>query len=83
MGGLCFLLRGNMCGGVVNDDLVVRAGSEGYEEALTQPHTRPMDFTGRPLKGFVFGAPGGHKRDRALATWTRHAIQLASSLPEK
>jgi len=56
-----------MCCGVLNDDLVVRVGPERYEKALSHLHTRPMDFTGRPLKGFVFVSPGGYKTDKALA----------------
>jgi len=57
-GGLCFLVRGKMCCGVERDHLVVRVGPEQYERALSKPHARPMDFTGRPLKGFVYGLNG-------------------------
>ena len=56
-GGICLLLDGNMVGGVVNDDLMVRVGPDGYEDALKQPHARPMDFTGKPLKGMVYVGP--------------------------
>ncbi len=52
-GGVCCLLSGKMCCGIVGRDLVVRLGPEGYEAPLHRPHTRPMDFTGRPLRGFV------------------------------
>ncbi len=52
-GGLCCMLNGNMCGGVLNDDLIVRVSREEYEIALKQPHTRKFDFTGKPMKGFV------------------------------
>ena len=57
-GGLCFLLRGNMCCGVGKDGLMVRVGPEQYESALADDHARQMDFTGRPMKGFVFVHPG-------------------------
>lgn len=83
MGGLCFTLYGNMCCGVVNNDLVVRVGPERYEEALVRPHARLMDFTGRPLKGFVFVNPSGSRTDKALATWVKEAIDFAHSLPPK
>lgn len=59
-GGLSFLIRGNMCCGVVGDRLVARVGKERYEEALAQPYARPMDFTGKPLHlhgGAAFQAP--------------------------
>ncbi|MBI4490559.1 MAG: TfoX/Sxy family protein [Deltaproteobacteria bacterium] len=82
-GGVAFMLRGHMCCGVVNGDLVVRVGPERYEKALSLPHTRPMDFTGRPLKGFVFVGPGGCKTDKALAKWLKEAVNFAATLPQK
>ena len=54
-GGLAFMLAGNMCVGVEQDRLMVRLGQELYEDALSRPHAAPMDFTGRPMKGFVKG----------------------------
>lgn len=83
MGGLCFMLRGNMCCGVVNDDLVVRVGPERYDVALAEPHARPMDFTGRPLRGFVFVGPGGYRTDRGLKDWIQRGVRFALSLPAK
>ena len=54
MGGLCFMVDDKMCVGVHTDSLMVRADPEIYEEILERDGCRPMDFTGRPLKGFVF-----------------------------
>lgn len=68
-GGLCFLVRGGMALGITGDDLMVRVGRERYEAALGEPHVRPMDFTGRPLKGMVYVAPAGTRDDGALARW--------------
>ncbi len=82
-GGITFMLHGKMCCGVVGDELVVRVGPESYDEALSQPHTRPMDFTGRPLKGFVFVGPGGNKTDEDLAKWVNQAAKFVSSLLAK
>ena len=56
-GGLAFMLGGHMFCGVVRDTLMVRLGPEGADRALNQPHVRPMDFTGRPMKGMVFASP--------------------------
>ncbi|MBI3662041.1 MAG: TfoX/Sxy family protein [Acidobacteria bacterium] len=83
MGGLCFTLHGNMLCGVLKSDLVVRVGSERYEDLLAQPHARPMDFTGRPIRGFVFVGPGGYRTGRMLRQWLDRAAEFASSLPEK
>lgn len=82
-GGIAFMLHGKMCCGVVKDDLVVRVGPEQYEKALSQPHARPMDFTGRPLRGFVFVDPTGYKTDKPLAKWVEQAVEFAMTLPRK
>ena len=82
-GGLSFMLGGNMCCGVVKEDLMVRVGADGYEEALSQPHVRPMDFTGRPLGGMVYVEPAGYATDEELAQWVRRGADFAASLPPK
>ena len=58
-GGLAFLLDGKMFCGIVKDDLMVRVGPERYEAALAEAHVRPMDFTGRPMNGYVYVGRGG------------------------
>lgn len=83
MGGLCFTSRGNMLCGVVDRDLVVRVGAEGYAAALERPHARPMDFTGRPLKGFVYVGPRGHAAPADLRRWVALAARFVGSLPDK
>jgi TfoX/Sxy family transcriptional regulator of competence genes len=82
-GGLCFLLRGNMCCGVVGDTLMVRVGPEAYESSLALPHAREMDFTGRPLRGMVYVAPDGLRNARALGEWLERAMAVGRSLPAK
>lgn len=78
-GGLSFLLDGKMCCGVLRDDLVIRAGPKHYEKSLNAPHARPMDFTGRALKGFVYVSAKGCKTDKALAQWIKLGIDCANS----
>ena len=82
-GGLCFLIHGNMCCGVLKEELVLRVEPERARALLTRPHTRPMDFTGRPLKGFVFIEPGGLRAARQLRTWVSMAQSFAQRLPRK
>ena len=82
-GGLAFMIRGNMCCGVVGEDLMVRVGPEAYEQALALPFARPMDFTGRPLTGFVYVGPDGCSEDGDLAGWVKRALAFARSLPAK
>lgn len=82
-GGLCFMLGGNMCCGVVGEKLVIRVGAEAYETALEDEHARPMDFTGKPLKGFVYVDPEGVASEKALGRWVARGVQTARSLPAK
>ena len=81
-GGITFMLNGNMCCGATNDDLMVRVGAGGLGDALDQPHARPMDFTGRPMKGFVF-VDAGAVGDRVLRQWIQRGVTFAESLPAK
>jgi hypothetical protein len=82
-GGVCFLLRGNMACGVLNDDLIVRVGPEKYEEALQMRFTRPFDITGRPMKGWVMVSAEGHKKKHDLAAWVERGSAFALTLPAK
>ena len=82
-GGLTFMVRGHMACGVENDRLMVRVGPAAYDDALGRPHARPMDFTGRPMKGFVFVEPAGLESDRDLEAWVQRGVDFAMSLPAK
>ena len=74
MGGLCFMVKGKMCVGVEKDRLMARIGPEAYDNALTRKGCRPMDFTGRPMRGFVFVELEGLKSDKDLAFWLELAL---------
>lgn len=82
-GGLAFMLRGNMCVGVINDDLMVRVGKENHAEAAALPHARPMDFTGRPMQGFLYVAPEGVADEPDLRAWVGRGVAYSGTLPEK
>ncbi len=79
-GGVAFLVAGRMACGIVKGDLVVRVGPDAYDRALAQPFARPMDFTGREIRGFVFVSPAGLKAGR-LAAWVNQAADYAESQP--
>ena len=81
-GGLAFLVTGRMCCGIIGRDLMVRVGREDYQSALSEKHVRPMDFTGRPLRGMVYVAPAGVRTKRALETWIDRGVRFTRSLPE-
>jgi TfoX/Sxy family transcriptional regulator of competence genes len=82
-GGLAFMVRGHMCCGIVDRELMVRVGPDAYAEALAQPHARPMDFTRRPLTGFVYVSPDGLRSKRAIARWIDRALAYGRRLPAK
>lgn len=82
-GGLAFLLDGKMFVGIVGGTLMARVGLERHQDALTQPHVREMDFTGRPMKGYVYIDPPGLTEDRDLAAWVVWCANFVAALPDK
>jgi hypothetical protein len=82
-GGLCFMLYGNMCCGIVGDALMVRVGPAAYDNALEQAYVRPMDFTGRPMRGMVYVDSQGIATAKQLAHWVELGAAFASGLPKK
>ena len=81
-GGLAFMIQGNMCCGIVKDSLMLRMG-DAAEAALTEPHTRPMDFTGKPMRGMLYIDPEGIITDEDLGGWVSRAVNFAKALPAK
>lgn len=82
-GGLAFMVRGYMLIGIVGDCLIARVGAAAYAAALREPFVREMDFTGRPLTGFVYVDPPGFESDRALARWLARCVDFNASLPDR
>ena len=82
-GGVVYMVQGNMSMGVNKDHIMVRVGPDAYEDALAQPHARSMDFTGRPMRGFVFVMPEGYANDEDLTVWVQRGLDFALSLPAK
>ena len=82
-GGLALMLNGHMCCGVIGNELMVRVGPKAYVASLCRPHTREMDFTGRPLTGFVYVAPEGFAAAASLRAWVGRGAGFALSLPPR
>ena len=76
MGGLCFMVDSKMCVGVDKDRLMARIDPECYDGALCKKGCMPMDFTGRPLRGFVFVNPMGLSTESELDTWLKLALDF-------
>ena len=89
-GGVCFLRHGLMFAGVTDGALMARVGKANYEDSLSREHVRVMDFTGKPLRGFVYVAPAGVTTEPALAEWVaaglagaREAARAKTSKPRQ
>lgn len=79
-GGIAFMVGDKMCVGVTNGDLMVRLGADDHDGALKRPHARPMDFTGRPMKGFLFVGAEGVKTKRQVQAWVDRALAYRVTL---
>jgi TfoX/Sxy family transcriptional regulator of competence genes len=83
-GGLAFLVRGNMAVGISNTaELIVRVSPDETDEALSQPHTRRFDMSGRPMKGWILVAREGVQTESPLAAWVERGVRFARTLPAK
>jgi TfoX/Sxy family transcriptional regulator of competence genes len=78
-GGLCFMVEGAMCCGVLGPDLIVRVGPAAHDDALGQPGTRAFDFTGRPSRGMVYVGPDAIRTDEAVESWVRKGLAYAAA----
>lgn len=82
-GGLAFLVDGKMFVGVQGSVLMARVGSERHADALAVSHVREMDFTGRPMQGYVYVDPPGLMADKDLHTWVHWCVGYVAALPAK
>jgi hypothetical protein len=83
VGGLAFMVSGNMFCGVIGKELMARVGPEQYEMALKEPYAREMDFMGKSFKGFVYIGDKGFASDEDLKSWVRRCEQFVDRLPPK
>jgi len=81
-GGTCYLLNGNMLGGVIDDRLIARIGSEAGAAALSEPSVLPFDYTGKPMRGWVTVGPDALEGD-GLLDWLVRARTFVDTLPPK
>ncbi|MCB0649902.1 MAG: TfoX/Sxy family protein [Saprospiraceae bacterium] len=76
MGGLVFMVDDKMCIGIVKDNLMARIGEEKYPEALQKDGCKEMNFTGRPLKGYVFVEPQAVDMEDELEYWVKLCLDF-------
>ncbi len=75
-GGICYMVNGKMCVGIVNDEMMCRIAPAIYETALEKKGCREMDFTGKPMKGYVFVSEEGMKTKRDFDYWIGLALEF-------
>jgi hypothetical protein len=82
-GGLAFMVAGSMACGIVGSDLMARVGDERFDAALARPHARLMDFTGKPLRGFVLVGAAGVRTAAQLKKWVDETVSFATSAEQR
>jgi len=82
-GGVSFMVDGNLCVGVIGDELCARVGSDALDAALRRPGAHVFDFSGRPAQGMVSVAPSGLQDDDAFAAWVDESLTHVRTLPPK
>jgi len=82
-GGIAFMLNDYMFCGVNGDTLMARVGPDNYVDSLHKSNVREMDFTGRPMKGYVFVDPAGIEADDELTYWVDLCAEFVKTLPPK
>ncbi len=76
MGGICFMVDDKMCLGLIKNNLMARIDPDIYEEALTRKGCKPMDFSGKILKGFVYVEPEAVDMDEELDKWVQLCLDF-------
>ena len=82
-GGLSFMYGKKMFCGVLKDDLVLKMSPEQCQVALKTINVRPMDFTGKPMKSFVYVNQKGRKAEKDFNKWVELSLNHAKSMKKK
>ena len=82
-GGVCFMINGNMCVGPWKDSLIVRLDRDSHEQTQSEPYVRPMDITGKVMRGWAMVQAEGIQSDDELKAWIERGVRFARSLPSK
>lgn len=76
MGGLTFMYNDKMCVGIIKDDLMCRIHPELHDQAVEEIGCRTMDFTKRPMRGFVMIDEEGYKSQKDFEYWINLALEF-------
>jgi TfoX/Sxy family transcriptional regulator of competence genes len=84
-GGIAFLLNGNLCVGVLKEEMIARMSHEAAEAALSRPGTRPFQVSTRskPMAGWLYVSVDVLKTAATLRKWVDECVTFAAALPPK
>ena len=82
-GGVAFMVRGHMTVGINKTSLMVRIGKDNHDEFVALPHAHVMDFTKKPMRGFLFVDPDGYQTDADLGAWLGRALEFNATMKAK
>ena len=77
------MAHGHMCCGLVKDKLMVRVNPDAYDQLLGEAGVQPMDFTGKPMRGFLYVTSAGTSTASDLRIWVKRALDFAESRAPK
>jgi hypothetical protein len=80
-GGVCFMIRGRMCCGIIDSSLMVRLDPDEADRVADEPHVRPMDFTGKPMRGYLFVDAEGIESPKTLKSWVDRCVTHIETMP--
>ncbi len=80
-GGVCFFINGNMCVGPWKGSLIVRLAKEDHDATQSRPHVKPMDITGKVMKGWARIEPAGIQSNEELKAWIDASVKFVQTLP--
>ena len=77
------MINGNMCVGPWKGALIVRLPKDDHDATQSEPHVKPMDITGKVMRGWALIEAEGIETEDQLKSWVRRAAKFAASLPSK
>lgn len=83
LGSICFMINGNMCVGPWQGSLIVRLDKADDDATQAEPFVKPMDITGKVMKGWARVEPAGIDNDDDLLAWIKRAVAFVRTLPGK
>ena len=76
MGGLTFMVNDKMCVGIIKDEMMCRIDPEFHDKAVEIPGCRTMDFTNRPMKGYIMVDDTAMKTNKEFEYWIKLALDF-------